>query len=335
MPTVRLATFNLENLDDVPGEEPTLAERIRVMRPQLERIRPDILCLQEVHGQEQPNLPRQLLALNELIDGTILEGFNVAHTTTQADEVRNVRNLVILSRFPFIGDPEQINQDLLPCGPQYKRVTANPPDQDAVDINWERAILRVRVNLGQNRVLHVMNVHMKSKIPSRIPGRTFRRGRADIFRTVSSWAEGYFISAMKRVGQAVEARMLIDQIFDAAEQAGEEALIAICGDFNDDTDETAVKAIRGPIEEIGNEELVNRVMIPCEQNIPESSRFSLLHIGKGEMIDHILVSREMLRFFRYTEIHNEILPDESGAFRTDVQFPESDHAPVIAEFELP
>ena len=53
MPKVRLATFNLENLDDVPGKKPTLAERIRVMRPQLERVNADILCLQEVHGQER------------------------------------------------------------------------------------------------------------------------------------------------------------------------------------------------------------------------------------------------------------------------------------------
>jgi hypothetical protein len=29
------------------------------------------------------------------------------------------------------------------------------------------------------------------------------------------------------------------------------------------------------------------------------------------------------------------LPDESGAFRADVLFPESDHALVLAEFVLP
>jgi endonuclease/exonuclease/phosphatase family metal-dependent hydrolase len=333
MPIIRFATFNLENLDDVPNTEPTLAERIRVMRPQLERARPDILCLQEVNGQEQPNQPRQLLALDQLFAGTPLAGFNRAHTTTAAGEVRNERNLVVLSRFPFIGQPEQIKHDHTPK-PQYRRVTAIPQDQNAQDITWERAILKVQIDLGQNRVLHVLNVHMKSKIPTKIPGRTFRRGRVDIFRTISSWAEGSFISAMKRVGQAVEARIVIDEIFDAAEQAGEEALIAMCGDFNDDNDQISVKTICGPIEEIGNEALVNRVMIPCERNVPEPSRYSLLHLGKGEMIDHILVSRGMLKFFKGTEIHNEALPDESGAFRTDVQFPESDHAPVVAEFDI-
>lgn len=47
----RTATFNLENLDDVPGEEPSLQTRISLMRPQLLRVDADILCLQEVHGQ--------------------------------------------------------------------------------------------------------------------------------------------------------------------------------------------------------------------------------------------------------------------------------------------
>jgi len=40
---LRIATFNLENLDDEPGDKPTLAERVRVMRPQLVRLRADVL----------------------------------------------------------------------------------------------------------------------------------------------------------------------------------------------------------------------------------------------------------------------------------------------------
>ncbi len=52
------------------------------------------------------------------------------------------------------------------------------------------------------------------------------------------------------------------------------------------------------------------------------------------MLDHILASRALFRFFLGAEIHNEALPDESGAFRDDTKFPESDHAPVIAVFDL-
>jgi hypothetical protein len=49
---LRIATFNLENLDDKPGQKPTLEKRISVMRPQLLRLKADILCLQE--GGERP-----------------------------------------------------------------------------------------------------------------------------------------------------------------------------------------------------------------------------------------------------------------------------------------
>ena len=48
---MRLATFNLENLDDAPDGAPPLAERLRILRPQLERLAADVLCLQEVNAQ--------------------------------------------------------------------------------------------------------------------------------------------------------------------------------------------------------------------------------------------------------------------------------------------
>jgi exonuclease III len=53
------------------------------------------------------------------------------------------------------------------------------------------------------------------------------------------------------------------------------------------------------------------------------------------MLDHILVSRSLLSAFQHAEIHNEVLHDKSQAFATADKFPESDHAPVVAEFMLP
>jgi len=129
--------------------------------------------------------------------------------------------------------------------PSYRRVTAVPPDRQAQPVRAERATLRVATALDGARVLHVINVHLKSKLPTAIP------------------------------------------------------------------------------------------MIPCEQTVPESARYSLFHHGRGLMLDHVLASRPLLAFYKHTEIHNELLHDESSAFATDVKFPESDHAPVIAEFSLP
>ena len=66
-----------------------------------------------------------------------------------------------------------------------------------------------------------------------------------------------------------------------------------------------------------------------------STRYSLIYRGRGAMLDHILVSRSLIGHYRGTEIHNELLHDESVANASDTRFPEPDHAPVVAEFELP
>jgi len=324
---LRIATFNLENLDKKPEDSPTLTERIAVMRPQLIRLRADVLALQEVNGQEHPNRPRDLSALKELIQETPYKKYRMAHTKTQNNEAYDERNLVVLSQFRITAR-HQIKHDHAPK-PRYRRVTSIPAEPNATDIEWERPIFYVTLDLGNDRTLHLINLHMKSKLPSNIPGQKTDRYK---WNTVAGWAEGYFLSSMKRVGQALEARILIDKIFD---DEGEDALVAICGDFNAASDSVPVNAIRGQVEDTGNPDLLRRIMIPCELTIPESSRYSLLHLGKGQMLDHILVSRSLMSFYRGAEIHNEILPDESGAFRTDVMFPESDHAPVVADFELP
>jgi len=323
---LRIATFNLENLDDGPDLKPALADRVRIMRPQLLRLRADVLCFQEVHSQG-PSGARTLAALEALLAGTDYADFHRQTTLTLGGELYDVRNIVTLSRFPFAA-PVQMIRDTAGPRPSYQMATADPPDAVANSVDWERPMLYTQIGVAAGMNLHVINVHLKSKLAANVPGQ-----KLDTYtwKTVSAWAEGSFISSMKRVGQALQARLLIDGIFDAH---GDGSLIAICGDFNSGADEVPVRAICGPVEETGNPTHGPRLMVPCENNIPESARYSLLHLGRGEMLDHIIVSRPLLRFFRNAEIHNEALPDESGAFRQDVKFPESDHAPVLAEFEI-
>jgi hypothetical protein len=43
----------------------------------------------------------------------------------------------------------------------------------------------------------------------------------------------------------------------------------------------------------------------------------------------------MLAYFRGSEVHNELLHDESIVFAPKIFYPESDHAPLIASFEFP
>jgi endonuclease/exonuclease/phosphatase family metal-dependent hydrolase len=320
---LRIATFNLENLDDKPGDRPSLDERISVLRPQLLRLAADVICLQEVNGQEQPGQPRQLLALDKLLAGTPYAGFNRASTLT-GGQVYDERNLVILSRFEIL-ESRQHKPD---NQPSYRRITAIPVETEARPISWERPIFYVKLKLNESQALHVLNLHLKSRIPTEIPGQMIGM---DAWKSAAAYAEGVFISSMKRMGQALQTRKIVDEIFNASP----DAMLAVCGDFNAEADGVPMKAIRGDVEETNNTQLSSRVLVVCENSIPESSRFSLYHRGQGVMLDHILASRQLLGFYRGTEIHNELLHDESVWGATDRLFPESDHAPVVAEFELP
>ncbi len=319
---MRVATFNVENLDE-REDAPTLEERIEILRPQLERIDADILCLQEVHGQEREGQPRQLHALNLLLSGTKYGGWNLAHTKTSKGEAYDKRNLVIVSKYPIL-EFDQVRNSLVD-DLRYRRITAIPEETEPKDVSWERPILRVKVAHPEGEI-YVLTVHLKSRIPTTIPGQ-----KEDFaYKSVNGWAEGYFISSMKRVGQALELRMMIDEILDNDPKSK----IIVCGDFNAEPGEVPVEAIVGRVENTGNPALRFRQLVPCSNSIPREARFTHLHEGQGNLLDHILISQGMLPYYQNSEIHNELLHDESIAFATDDKFPESDHAPFIVNFRL-
>ncbi|MFN8492012.1 MAG: endonuclease/exonuclease/phosphatase family protein [Caldilineaceae bacterium] len=319
---VRLATFNIENLDDNVHAKPPFSARLPVLQRALQRLNADLLCLQEVNS---------MTALDKVIHGTQYESYFRA--ATDNDAVKNhgmAQNDVLLSRFPILESkpiPPQPDQF-----PLYRLLTAQPPAVQAQEIGWTRALLTATVQLTDTLKLHVISCHLKSKLPYEIPGQTepapgqkqFKR-----WKSAGAWAEGAFISSMLRMGQAAVLRNAVDAWFD---QEGENALIAVCGDFNSTVEDVPVEAIRGQVENLENTALAYRSLTPCEQTIPEPARYSLLYHGKGEMIDHILISRQLLAYYRAVEIHNEVLHDKSSAFVTIRDFPESDHAPVVATF---
>lgn len=323
----RIATFNLENLDEDPADgpgRPAFAERAAVLRPALKRLRADILCLQEVHGQERPGQPRDLLALKALLAGTRYAGHQIVSTKVRdGSQVYDLRNLVTLIPADFqLLEATQVNGEFVP-NPYYQRTVAGDPEPRR--LNWERPLLWARIASPDGVEMHILNVHFKSKLAT--PADNLMADRYT-WTTAAGWAEGFFVSSMKRVGAALEARAVIDFIF----QAQPDALILIAGDLNANSDEVPVMALRGRVEDTGNGALGYRVMMPLENNVPESSRYTLFHHGRGEMIDHILASRGFVQAFSHAEIHNEILPDESVAFAGDEKHPESDHAPVVAAF---
>ncbi len=326
MSRFRIATFNLENLDNETGQAPGLSARLAVLKPQLARLDADVICLQEVNAQAEGNHERSLRALDALLADTIYADY--ARVVTQSDsggKPRDVQNLVTLSRLPIRQSRQYLHEFVEP--PSHRFVTADPPADQPEPVRWDRPILHASVALPDGQRLEVVNLHLRAPLPAFIPG---QKHEAFVWKTVPAWAEGTFLAEIKRTGQALETRLLTDRLFDA----NPDALIAVVGDMNADGREAPLKILRGDVEETGNAALADRVLTPLELSLPADQRFSVRHYGHSLMLDHIMVSRGLLMRFRKAEIHNELLTDELLAFFSGRRDAESYHAPVVAEFDL-
>jgi endonuclease/exonuclease/phosphatase family metal-dependent hydrolase len=330
--TLRIATFNLESLDDRPDGQPPLAARIAALRPALVRLQADILCLQEVNGQHPPGGgPRQLLALGRLLEETPYAGFHriSSHRVSGPDGAGDaaargadaVHNLVILSRFQALAINEIRHELVEP--PRYRPATAVPKAESAQPVEWDRPILHASLRLPDGRPVHVINLHLRAPLAAPVAG---QKRDAATWKTTAGWAEGFFLATMKRAGQALETRLLVDRLIAAEPQA----LIAVCGDFNAEERQTPLRTIRGDTADTGNERLGDHALIPLDRAVPETRRYSVVHGGRKQMLDHVLVSQALFARYRHVEVHNEALADEL----TDGG-PDSHHAPVVAVFDLP
>lgn len=323
---LRIATFNLETLDAGPDVVPPLGERIAALQPLFLRLDADVFCLQEVNAQKAGKRKRRsFMALDELLSGTKLAAFHRVSTESARGGPSDVHNLVVLSRWP-IAARRQLRNDLVPA-PRYRLVTAAPAADKAAPIQWDRPLLYAGIDLPNGRRLHVVNLHLRAPLASFVPG---QKKSPFVWKTASGWAEGFYVAAMKRTGQALEARLLVDQLFDAEP----EALIAVAGDLNAETRETPVRALCGDIEETGNPSLSSRMLSLVESDVPRDKRFSVLHRGLRLMLDHMLVSPALERAHRHSQILNETLADEYYAYIAGEHAKDSFHAPVVADFEV-
>jgi endonuclease/exonuclease/phosphatase family metal-dependent hydrolase len=326
--TLRIATFNLESLDDRPGTEPPFAARVPTLRARLDRLDADILCLQEIAARHAGTRhePRRLTALDALLAGTAYASYDrLTSLARDGHGPLDVHNLVILTHSKLIGG-RQLWNDLVPALP-YRYATATPSPDAAPAIGWERPALHATVATADGRPLHVFNLHLRAPLAAFVPG---QKKSAFAWNSASGWAEGFLVAAIKRAGQAFETRRAVDALFDAEP----EALIVVCGDMNAEERETPLRILRADVEDIGSPELAGRVLAPLERTLPETRRFSVLHGGRPVMLDHVLVSRALLARYRSCEIHNELLEDEVGAERRVPRSPESYHAPIVATFDL-
>lgn len=315
--TLRLATFNLENLDFSAGGRALFEARRAALLPLLSALDADVLCLQEV-GAQKPHKrsPREFLALDRLLAGTPYAGFHRAASVRPGTQApADVHNLAILSRWP-IRQARQIHHDIVQrwsWPPPRDGDMAPPP----IVIEWDRPLLHAAIQPPAGPLLHLLDLHLRAPRPAPV---ATARGEG----SSKSRIEGQFVAAQKREGQALEARLLVETLFDAEP----EALIAVCGDFNADEHDAPTRLLRG-----GDNELQQgaRALTPLEERVEAARRYTVLHAGRPKLIDHILASPALAAGWRETRILNDGLQDEVYAQDPILG---SLHAPIVALFEM-
>jgi len=323
---MRIATFNLESLDLESKAGVALETRAAVLRPALERLSADVLCLQEVNAQHLAgHKERQLIALDRLLEGTPYQSYARATASAGGRGLADVHNLVTLSRLPIV-DHREVLHDLV-APPLHTSITEEPHSGERREVRFERPLLLTEIALPGGRTLCVINVHLRAPIASPVAG---QKSAPFAWRSAGGWAEGFFLSTLKREAQVLELRLLVEELLnnDVAK------LIAVAGDFNAEDYSSTLRLAVAAEEDLGASQLAMRTLVVLDRAISADRRWSVLHHGRQQMLDHILASRSLYGHFRHIEVHNEGLGDEAIGYGKGLHSAASYHAPVVAEFEM-
>ncbi|MGR9085955.1 MAG: endonuclease/exonuclease/phosphatase family protein [Gammaproteobacteria bacterium] len=330
MKTFTVSTWNLENLFR-NGHEfgPRTAEEYEAKLDSLAQtilsLDPDVLAVQEVGG------PEPLADLAALLKGRYPHSRLSMHPDLRGIRVGFLSRLAIehsedLTAFP---------QGALP------KVSSVDARGRILDISsFGRGALCIRVRPASDRPVNLLTAHLKSKLL------TYRSASGQTRFTPSDENERALAAGqalLRRTAEAVALRAKANEILEGSRQT---ALIVL-GDMNDGEMAATTQILQGP----GGSEIgtlgFNRQdrgddarLFNLAPLIPAERRYSRVYQGNKELIDHILVSSEMLpgqpRRIPVVDsgtAANSIpsVTDHPGERRGQSG---SDHAPVTAIFEF-
>jgi endonuclease/exonuclease/phosphatase family metal-dependent hydrolase len=312
---LRLATFNLENLDYSAARSAVFERRLDVLRPLLGELAADILCLQEINAQKADHDGRRFLALDRLLAGGPYESYHRATSVRPGTSApADVHNLVIASRWPIV-ERRQLFHDIVAKW-SWTPPAEGRPAQGPVEVAWDRPLLYACIAAPDGAPLHIINLHLRA--PRAVPLQATGGGSS------RSFVEGQFLAAQKREGQALEARLFVERLFDA----DPEARIVVCGDLNSREHDAPMRILRGARDE-DTPDTMPRILVPLAERVDEARRFSVVHGGRKVLLDHILASPALAATCSSVVILNEGLQDEVTAQEPILG---SLHAPVMASF---
>lgn len=321
---LRIATYNLESFGGDDAKIP-LEERILALAPKLTALDADVLCLQEVNAERpRKRAPREPGALDALLAATPYATYERVLTRRDGGGPYDVHNLAIVSRFPIDASKEHLHDAVRPIESELVRGMA-PAERLA--IGWDRPALEADVALPNGQVLRVIDVHLRAPLASAIEGQ--KLGPTS-WRSTAGWAEGFFVAALKRAGQALEVRLRVDRILDH----DPDALVIVAGDFNADPFESPSRILAADVSDTGNTALEARALSRLLDAEEEGRRYSTRYRGRTSLPDQILASRRVARGLRSVTILNADVEDGWDAGLRDQPIAGSLHAPVVVELEI-
>jgi endonuclease/exonuclease/phosphatase family metal-dependent hydrolase len=311
---VVVATWNLENLlrpgsESGPSDEGAYDAKLAELARVIGELAPDVLGVQEIGG---------LGPLEDLRDRL---GGDWHAASSELPDGRGIR-VGFLSRLG-LGDVTHVGD--FPEGLQPVQVG---DDGDTIEA-MGRGALRVRVRAG-GRDIDLVNCHLKSKLLS-FPGGFSPSDEGQRAR--------YGAYALYR--RAAEATTVRAYANDLLDDQGQERAVIVLGDLNDVPAAATTQILLGPpgseIDTAGFERpdqgdgsrLWNLAPL-----IPQERRYSRRFRGRGELIDHILVSHALVQRVEDVDTAAGEPPSitENPAQRRDE--PASDHLPVVARLRI-
>ena len=175
--------------------------------------------------------------------------------------------------------------------------------------------MHAEIDAGDLGGVDVLVVHFKSG-----RGVPLRNAAGEPIAPVVSrdYGEATVRALVFRAAEALFVRGAVDDLL-----ADPKKKVAVIGDFNDVIDSVPVRIVRG-----GGPMLLQS----CTELVAKEKRFTVLHNGNRNTIDHILVSPALRDRLKNAAILNEQLHDHDAGF-TDAPRADSDHALVVASFE--
>ncbi|MEO8219958.1 MAG: endonuclease/exonuclease/phosphatase family protein [Specibacter sp.] len=305
-----ITTWNLENLyrpggEFGPGSAEVYEKKLDYLAARIDDISPDLLAVQEIGD------PQALADLLERLPGTW-------HTALSAHpDARGIR-VGILSRTEI---SETVHVTAFP----KKLLPVQSGDAPGTTTDtMGRGALHIATTTGGQRI-EVLTAHLKSKLLTYPSGRFSPRNEDERAR--------YGAYALyRRTAEAAALRAYTNTLLEDGT-----ASVVVLGDMNDTEPAATTGMLYGPPgSQLGTggfdrpDKGDRHRLWNIASAIPEEDRFSRIHEGSRELIDHILLSHSLVKKLDSAESFTQDLTSIGNNPPSRRQATRPDHAPVTA-----